>query len=220
VCLEEVSAGPAAVLVPQDHRAADRGRDLGAVPDVQRQAGSGQPGAELPGAQEAGQPASTSGSSSNTSTTPADITRGAGRVLDGRTTGRSVKEPHHPNGPWFYGPSQALPPFRPAGFGARRPARRTGRRGVTRSIGWRLLAARLGRVPYLDGQRAVAVRPLTRGWRLADDQAPIAADSRHAGSWLAESSPTATSLGTVWPELITASMVMAVPGACTPNFRR
>jgi hypothetical protein len=57
VCLEEVSAGPPAVLVPQDHRPADRGGDLGAVPDVQRQAGPGQPGAELPGAQERGQPA-------------------------------------------------------------------------------------------------------------------------------------------------------------------
>ncbi len=61
------------------------------MPDVQRQAGSGQPGAELPGAQEASQAASTSGSSSNTSTTPADVTRGADRVLDGRTTDRSVK---------------------------------------------------------------------------------------------------------------------------------
>ena len=33
---------------------------------------------------------------------------------------------------------------------------------------WRLLATRLERVPYPDGQRAVAVCPLTRGWRLAD----------------------------------------------------
>jgi sugar phosphate isomerase/epimerase len=53
------AAGPPAMLVPQDHRAADRGGDLGAVPDVQRQAGPGQAGAELPGAQEAGQPAGT-----------------------------------------------------------------------------------------------------------------------------------------------------------------
>ena len=60
---------------------------------------------------------------------------------------------------------------RPAGFGASRPAGCAGWMGATRSIGWRLLAARLGRVPYLDGQRAVAVRPLTRGWRLADDEA-------------------------------------------------
>jgi hypothetical protein len=45
------------VLVPQDHRAADRGGDLGAVPDIQRQAGSGQAGAELAGAQEGGQTA-------------------------------------------------------------------------------------------------------------------------------------------------------------------
>ena len=52
-----VAAGPAAVLVPQDHRAADRGGDLGAVPDVQRQAGPGQPGAQLPGTQEGRQPA-------------------------------------------------------------------------------------------------------------------------------------------------------------------
>jgi hypothetical protein len=34
VCLEEVSAGPTAVLVAQDDRAADRGRDLVAGPDV------------------------------------------------------------------------------------------------------------------------------------------------------------------------------------------
>ena len=52
VCLEEVSAGPAAVLVPQDHRPADRRGDLGAVPDVQRQGRPGQPGAQQPGPQE------------------------------------------------------------------------------------------------------------------------------------------------------------------------
>jgi hypothetical protein len=51
------AAGPPAVLVPQDHRAADRGRDLGGVADVQRQRRAGQPGAEQPGAQERGQPA-------------------------------------------------------------------------------------------------------------------------------------------------------------------
>jgi len=51
------AAGPAAMLVAQDDRAADGGGDLGAVADVQRQAGSGQPGAELTGAQEAGQAA-------------------------------------------------------------------------------------------------------------------------------------------------------------------
>jgi len=51
------AAGPAAVLVAQDDRAADRGRDLGAAPDVQGQAGPGQAAAELPDAQEAGQPA-------------------------------------------------------------------------------------------------------------------------------------------------------------------
>src|SRR5215469_7383555 len=50
------AAGPPAVLVPQDHRAADRGRDLRAVPDVQRQRRPGQPGAEQTGAQERGQP--------------------------------------------------------------------------------------------------------------------------------------------------------------------
>jgi hypothetical protein len=53
------AAGPPAVLVPQDHRAADCGGDFGAVPDVQRQARPGQAGAELPGAQEGGQPAGT-----------------------------------------------------------------------------------------------------------------------------------------------------------------
>jgi hypothetical protein len=57
VCLEEVSADPPAVLVPQDHRAADRGGDLRAAADVQRQAGPGQAGAELAGPQEAGQAA-------------------------------------------------------------------------------------------------------------------------------------------------------------------
>src|SRR5580693_9982576 len=51
------AAGPAAMLVAQDDRAADRGGDLGAAADVQRQAGPGQAGAELPGAQEDGQPA-------------------------------------------------------------------------------------------------------------------------------------------------------------------
>jgi hypothetical protein len=45
------------MLVPQDHRPADRGGDLRAVPDVQRQGRAGQAGAELPGAQEAGQAA-------------------------------------------------------------------------------------------------------------------------------------------------------------------
>ena len=51
------AAGPPAVLVAQDDRAADRGRDLGAVPDVQGQRRPGQPGAEQPGPQERGQPA-------------------------------------------------------------------------------------------------------------------------------------------------------------------
>jgi hypothetical protein len=51
------AAGPAAVLVPQDHRPADRGGDLRGVPDVQRQAGAGQPGAQQPGPQERRQPA-------------------------------------------------------------------------------------------------------------------------------------------------------------------
>jgi hypothetical protein len=53
------AAGPPAVLVPQDHRAADRGRDLGGVADVQRQAGPGQPGIQQPGPQEAREPAGT-----------------------------------------------------------------------------------------------------------------------------------------------------------------
>jgi hypothetical protein len=43
--------GPLAVLVPQDDRVADPGRDGLAVADVQRQARPGQPGAELPAAQ-------------------------------------------------------------------------------------------------------------------------------------------------------------------------
>jgi len=51
------AAGPPAVPVPDDDGVADPGRDVLAVADVQRQAGPGQPGAELPGAQEAGQPA-------------------------------------------------------------------------------------------------------------------------------------------------------------------
>src|ERR1019366_7349946 len=59
VCLEEVSAGPLAVLVPQLDRVADRGRDVVAVPHVQGQARGGQAGAELLPAQEAGQPAGT-----------------------------------------------------------------------------------------------------------------------------------------------------------------
>src|SRR5580700_8805238 len=50
------AAGPLAVLVPQDDRVADRGRDGLGVADVQRQARAGQPGAELAGAQEGGQP--------------------------------------------------------------------------------------------------------------------------------------------------------------------
>src|SRR5580692_5821538 len=49
------AVGPAAVLVPQDDRAADRGGDLRAAPDIQREAGPGQPGAEQAGAQEGGQ---------------------------------------------------------------------------------------------------------------------------------------------------------------------
>jgi hypothetical protein len=51
------AAGPAAMLVPQDHRAADRGGDLRGVPDVQRQGRPGQPGAQQPGPQERRQPA-------------------------------------------------------------------------------------------------------------------------------------------------------------------
>ena len=49
--------GPLAVLVPQGDRVADPGRDRLGVPDVQRQAGAVQAGAELAAAQEAGQPA-------------------------------------------------------------------------------------------------------------------------------------------------------------------
>src|SRR5579859_1800987 len=48
------AAGPAAVLVAQDDRAADRGGDAGGVPDVQRQGRPGEAGAELAGAQEGG----------------------------------------------------------------------------------------------------------------------------------------------------------------------
>ena len=51
------AAGPAAVLVPQDHRAADGGGDLGAAADVQGKGRPGQPRAELPGPQERGQAA-------------------------------------------------------------------------------------------------------------------------------------------------------------------
>jgi WD40 repeat protein len=51
------AAGEPAVLVPQDHRAADRGRDVPGHSDVERQAGPAQPRAELPAAQEARQPA-------------------------------------------------------------------------------------------------------------------------------------------------------------------
>jgi len=53
------AAGPAAVLVAQDDGVPDRGRDVPGDPDVQRQARPGQPGAELPAAQERGQPART-----------------------------------------------------------------------------------------------------------------------------------------------------------------
>src|SRR5579864_2640414 len=51
------AAGPAAVLVPQDDRAADRGRDVRAAAHVQRQRRAGQPGAELVLAEEGGQTA-------------------------------------------------------------------------------------------------------------------------------------------------------------------
>ena len=53
------AAGPPAPPVPQDDGVADARRDGLAEPDVQRQAGPGQPGAELPGPQEAGQAAGT-----------------------------------------------------------------------------------------------------------------------------------------------------------------
>src|SRR5205807_6355182 len=49
--------GPPALTIPQDHRVADRGRDRLGVPDIQRQAGAAEADAELPAAQEAGQPA-------------------------------------------------------------------------------------------------------------------------------------------------------------------
>jgi len=50
-------ARPLAVPVAQEHGVADPGRDGLGVPDVQRQARAGQAGAELPPAQERGQPA-------------------------------------------------------------------------------------------------------------------------------------------------------------------
>ena len=50
-------AGPPAALVPQQYRVADPGRDVLAVPDVQRQAGTGEAGPQLSAAQEARQPA-------------------------------------------------------------------------------------------------------------------------------------------------------------------
>ena len=55
--LEKVSAGPLAELIPQPDRVPDRGRDIVAVPDIQRQARAGEAGAELLPAQERGQPA-------------------------------------------------------------------------------------------------------------------------------------------------------------------
>src|SRR5579859_6680332 len=51
------AAGPLAVLVAQDHRGADPGRDGVGVADVERQARPRQPGTELLPAQEAGQAA-------------------------------------------------------------------------------------------------------------------------------------------------------------------
>src|SRR5689334_9973063 len=51
------AAGEPAVLVPLDHRPADRGRDVGADADVQGQAAAAQPGAELAAAQEGRQAA-------------------------------------------------------------------------------------------------------------------------------------------------------------------
>src|SRR5580704_706504 len=50
-------AGPSAVLVAEGDRVADPGRDGLGVADVQRQARAAQPRAELPTAQERGQPA-------------------------------------------------------------------------------------------------------------------------------------------------------------------
>src|SRR5690348_6384405 len=51
------AAGEPAVLVPFDHRPADRGRDVGGDADVQGQAAAAQPGAELAAAQEGRQAA-------------------------------------------------------------------------------------------------------------------------------------------------------------------
>ena len=51
------AAGPLAVLVPQDDRVADPGRNGLGVADVQRQARAAQPDAQLPAAQEAGEAA-------------------------------------------------------------------------------------------------------------------------------------------------------------------
>src|SRR5579859_2017574 len=51
------AARPAAALIAQDDRVADAGRDGAGVADVQWQARAGQPGAQLPGPQEAGQAA-------------------------------------------------------------------------------------------------------------------------------------------------------------------
>ena len=53
------AAGPPAVLVAQDDRVANAGRDGLGVADVQRQAGAAQPHAQLAAAQEAGEAAGT-----------------------------------------------------------------------------------------------------------------------------------------------------------------
>ena len=47
------------MLIPQDHRPADRGRDVAGHPHIKWQAGAAQAGAELPAAQERGEPART-----------------------------------------------------------------------------------------------------------------------------------------------------------------
>ena len=59
MCLEEVSAGPLAVLVPELDRVADPGGNVVAEADIQRQARPGQPRAELAAAQEGCQPGGT-----------------------------------------------------------------------------------------------------------------------------------------------------------------
>ena len=145
------AAGPPAMLVPQDDRAADRGRDVLADPDVQRQARPAEPGTQLPAPQEARQAARTRDQVDRFADDGLlEGLPGAGGVLAGRGVGALRAGP----------PSCRLRCCRGGGaracrFGRRAGRGRPGRRGSLRR-------SRSGSSPRRRPSRRRRRRPATR----------------------------------------------------------